>query len=248
VLVLSSAFTVTGLQLGTISPLLFAGTVLLWKLRDRPVAFALLAAPIVASKLFLLPVLAWPLLAHRRRAFVYAALSILALLAAGFALGPFGPVEYGRMLSQLGSHEAGTGFSLAGALINIEVAPSIAQMLAIATGATAIGAAYLLHRRLHDERVLFCGGIVAALLASPVVWSHYFVVLAAPLLLLRIPRRWLLVAALASWAIAPPHGQHLDTDLVGGVASSGTWLLVFAASAAVLGYSVRAARGSVRTA
>ena len=34
-LVLCSAFTITGLQLGALSPLLFAGAVLLWRVRRR---------------------------------------------------------------------------------------------------------------------------------------------------------------------------------------------------------------------
>ena len=37
-LTLGTAFTITGLQLGALSPLLFVGAVLLWQLRDRPLA------------------------------------------------------------------------------------------------------------------------------------------------------------------------------------------------------------------
>src|SRR6202035_1658007 len=66
-LVLCCAFTITGLQLGALSPLLFAGTLLLWRMRDRPRAFVL-AGPIIAAKLFLAPLLLWLLLARRYRA------------------------------------------------------------------------------------------------------------------------------------------------------------------------------------
>ncbi|MCW3019765.1 MAG: hypothetical protein JWN10_2073, partial [Solirubrobacterales bacterium] len=72
ILTLCSAFTITGLQLGSLSPLLFVGAVFLWHLRGRPRAFALLAAPVIACKLFLAPLLLWPLLAHRYRGFAYA--------------------------------------------------------------------------------------------------------------------------------------------------------------------------------
>jgi alpha-1,2-mannosyltransferase len=47
VLVLGTAFTITGLQLGSLSPLLFAGAVFLRRLRDRPLAFGLVAAVVV---------------------------------------------------------------------------------------------------------------------------------------------------------------------------------------------------------
>ena len=87
VLVLSTAFTITGLQLGAISPLLFVGTVFLWKLRDRPLLFGLVAAPVIVSKLFLAPLLIWPLLAKRYRAVAWASSLTFLLLGLGFITG-----------------------------------------------------------------------------------------------------------------------------------------------------------------
>jgi hypothetical protein len=234
VFVMSSAFAVTGLQLGAVSPMLFAGAIFMWKLRDRPALFGLVAGPVVACKLFLLPLLAWPLFARRWHAFAYAGASTLMLLLAGFVVGPFGPVAYVHMLSRLGAHEARAGFGLAGALMNIGVAPATAEATAIATAAAVLAVAAVRELRVRDERVLFSAAIVASLLASPVVWSHYFLLLAAPLLVFRVSRRWLLIAGLASWAVAPPHGQHVDTDAIEGVASSGTWLVVLGAALIVL--------------
>ena len=65
-LVMCSSFAITGLQLGALSPLLCAGAVFLWRLRDRPVGFAVLAAAVVVSKLFLAPLLVWLPLARGR--------------------------------------------------------------------------------------------------------------------------------------------------------------------------------------
>jgi chromate transport protein ChrA len=62
------------------------------------------------------------------------------------------------------------------------------------------------YRRTRDERVLFCAGLVASLLLTPVLWSHYLVVLAAALLAYDASRRWFVLLALTSWAISPPHG------------------------------------------
>jgi hypothetical protein len=228
VLVLCTSFTITGLQLGALSPLLFAGVVLLWRLRDRPVAFGLVAAPIVVAKLFLAPLLLWLVLARRWRAFAWASCATLTLLAAGFAFGPLGPAPYLRILSQLGAHEARAGFGLIGALINLGSTPALADAAAVVIASALFLAAYFHHRRRHDERVLFCAGIVAALLLSPVLWSHYLILLTATLLAFDAPRRWFVVFALASWAIAPPHGVRLDTDLIEGVTSSGIWLAVAA--------------------
>jgi alpha-1,2-mannosyltransferase len=241
-LVLCSCFTITGLQLGALSPLLFAGTVFLWLLRGRPKALGLLAAAVVVSKLFLAPLLIWLLLARRWRAFAYASGFTLALLTAGFLLGPIGVSRYAHILSALGAHEARAGFGLIGALLNAGVAPAAARTTALVLTAAVFAGAYVHHRRAHDERVLFCAGIVGSLLLTPILWSHYLVFLAAPLLALGAARRWFVLLALASWAIAPPHGVHLDTDVIDGVNSSGAWLAVVLVALSMFGSRAQAVR------
>lgn len=233
-LVLCTAFTITGLQLGALSPLLFAGTVFLWRLRERPVALAPLAAPVLASKLFLLPLLAWLLLARRYRAFAWASAFTLALLASSFVLGPLDPRQYLQLLSQLGAHEARSGFGLIGALMNAGVAWTAAQPSAAAL-ALALGAAgYLQYRRTRDERVLFCAGIVVSLVLTPVLWSHYLVLLPAALLVLGARRRWLIVVVLGSWTIAPPHGVPDPRSIQAGAGCALAALLLFLGCSALV--------------
>lgn len=203
-LVLCTAFTVTGLQLGALSPLLFAGALFMWRLRDRPVAFALVAAVVVASKLFLAPLLLWPLAMRRYRAFGWACCATLLVLGVGFALGPIGPGTYLRLLSALGSHESRSGFGLVGALRNyLGFGAGVAQAVAFVVAAGVLAVGYVRCR--GSDRALFSVSLVAALIATPVLWSHYLVLVCAILLLLDVSRRWLLVLAVASWAIAPPH-------------------------------------------
>jgi len=198
VLVLATSFTLTGLQLGTLSPLLFAGAVFLWRLRDRPVAFGLLAGPVVASKLFLVPLLAWPLLARRHRAFAWASGCTTVLLAWGFALGPLGPSAYARLLSVLGAHEAKSGFGLTGAFMTAGFGPALSEAAAAIFAAAVLVAVYLRFRQTREEAVLFCGAVVASLIATPVLWSHYLALPAAALLAAGAPRRWFLLLALGS--------------------------------------------------
>ena len=223
ILTLCTAFTITGLQLGALSPLLFVGAVFLWRLRDRPVAFALLAAPVIASKLFLAPLLVWLLLARRYRAFAYASASTLALLALSFALGPIGPAPYLQMLSQLGAHEAPSGFSLVGALINAHLDPHAAQAVAAAVALALLAAAYLRFRATHNERVIFCAAIAASLIVTPVLWSHYLILLCAMLLVLAARRRWFVTLLIVSWVISPPHGVSLRRDVIDHIASPRVW-------------------------
>ncbi len=239
-LTLGTAFTITGLQLGALSPLLFVGVVLLWRLREHPLALALLAAPVIASKLFIAPLLLWLLLARRYRAFAYASAATLALLALSFALGPIGPAPYTRMLSQLGTHEAQAGFGLIGALMSARFEPAAAQGTALAIALALFAAAYLRFRRTRDERVLFCAGIAASLILTPVLWSHYLILLSAILLTLGAPRRWFVILMFGSWAISPPHGLDLNSDVIEHITSSGTWPAVATALALLAYASIRA--------
>lgn len=235
-LVLCTSFTITGLQLGAISPLLLGGVVLLWRARGDPLVTAAVAAPLVISKLFLAPMLAWLILARRWRGFAYASLGSALLLALGFALGPLGPLGYLRLLSQLARHEAGAGFGLTGLLMHTGLAAPAAEAAAAAAAASLLAASFARWRRHRDERVLFCGCIVACLFITPVLWSHYLVLLAAPLLVLEAPRRWFVALALLSWLIAPPHGVHgLDLNHVAPLVPG--WLALLAALS-VFGASV----------
>jgi uncharacterized protein (TIGR03382 family) len=229
-LVLGAAFTITGLQLGALSPLLFAGALFLWLLRDRPLAFALLAAPVIAVKLFLAPLLLWPLLARRRRAFVYACGATLALLGVSFVVGPISISGYVHLLSRLSGHEAQSGFSLIGALMSAGLPSGAADGVAAACALAVVGLSWLQWRRKGSEAILFCGALASSLILTPVLWSHYLVLLFAGAFALQLPRRWVVVLALASWAIAPPHGVHPDMDVIAGVTSSTTWLLVLVAA------------------
>ena len=238
-LTLCTAFTITGLQLGALSPLLFVGAVFLWRLRERPLAFALLAAPVIACKLFLAPLLVWPLLARRYRAFAYASASTLALLTLSFTLGPIGLGAYLHILSQLGIHEATAGFGLIGALMSARLTAQAAQATAIAVAVAVFVAAHGHFRRSGDERVYFCAGIAASLILTPVLWSHYLILLSAILLILGARRRWFVMLLLTSWAISPPHGIDLNTDVIRHITSSGAWPAVGVALSLILWASMR---------
>ncbi len=206
-LVLATAFTITGLQLGALSPLLLAGVVVLWALRDRPLAFGVCAAAVVASKLFLAPILLWPLLAGRRRAFAWAFVLTVAVIGLGFLLGPLGPIGYLHLLVALARHESKTGFSVMGALKStFKLASLPAEAIAAGLATVMLAGSQLLFRRTRREQALFSGGVLASLAATPILWSHYLALLIAILIVCGARRRWFLALVLASWVIAPPHG------------------------------------------
>lgn len=108
--------------------------------------------------------------------------------------------------------------------MNAHLGSGVAQAAAVAVALVLFAAAHLHFRRTHDERVSFCAGIVAALILTPVLWSHYLILLCAILLVLGARRRWFVMLALASWVISPPHGVYLGRDAIEVIASPAVWL------------------------
>jgi hypothetical protein len=79
-----------------------------------------------------------------------------------------------------------------------------------------LAGAWWCYRRGHDERVLYAAAIGVGLVASPIVWAHYLVLLAAPLLVLGARRAALVWFAATGWLLVLPHHalERLAPDLV----------------------------------
>jgi hypothetical protein len=224
-LVLIASCTITGLQMGTLNALMFAGLAALWRLRDRPVLAGPLAALLIYSKLFLVPLPLWLLLTGRLRAAAATGGALAALFGIGQLLSPVGLTTYSGMLDALARAEAPDGLSLTGLLMNAGLGLGAATWVARALAATSLAGCWLAVRRRAPSRpaprsprvgevsaagsdgLLFTAAVAAALLASPIVWSHYLLLLAVPLLVLEGGERIgaLAVATAVSWLLVTPH-------------------------------------------
>lgn len=224
-LVLLASCTITGLQMGTLNALMFAGLAALWRLRDRPVLAGLLAALLIYSKLFLVPLPLWLLLTGRLRATATTGAALAALFGIGQLLSPVGLTTYSGMLDMLARAEAPDGLSLTGLLMNTGLGLGAATWVARVLAATLLAGCGLAVRSRGPRRpaerspragavtgagsdgLLFSAAVAAALLASPIVWSHYLLLLAVPLLVLEGGERIgaLAVATAISWLLVTPH-------------------------------------------
>ena len=226
-LVLVMSTTIVGLQMGTLNALLFCGVAALWRFRDRPWIAAAVLTALTVSKLFLAPLWLWLLFTRRTRAAGLAAAGIGAVLGLGWLTGPLGPSSYGSLLSLLGTHEAAAGLSPTGLLINLGLGAALAQNIArLAAAALILAAAVRARagadraRAGADERVLMAACLVAALVASPVVWNHYLILLVVPLLIgartEESQRLVVVLAAACSWLIVTPHATDALRASIGG--------------------------------
>jgi hypothetical protein len=184
-LALLSASVVAAWQTANLSLLIALGIAVIWRRRDHPLVAGVLLAVLISLKPFVWP-LAIFLLATRR----YAALAYA--VAAGLVINLFAWGIVG--FNQIGSYESLTravtnvmyrrGYTITALMLKLGAAHAIADITGIALAVLAIAAClYAGHR--HDDRAALTLGVVACLLATPVLWVHYFVLLLVPLALAR---------------------------------------------------------------
>jgi hypothetical protein len=200
-LVLLSLPVAQGVEFGNISLLLVLFVAAAWRWRDRPTRCGLALSAAIALKLFLAPLVLWLVAARRFKAAVLAAGGSFALVLGSWALIGFaGLGGYARLLrldTQLYSSQSKSLYEFVVALGRtpmLALATAIAAALFVA--AFAVGAA-----RRGDEQAAFTLAATTTLLASPLVWPHYYTVMAVPAAVRRrsLGLVWLLFPAL--WAV-----------------------------------------------
>ncbi len=172
------------IRLGAITPLLALGLALVWRWRGQ-VRAAIPFGLIVMAKLFLWPLGVWLLATGRlRAAWRGAALAIGASALGWAAIGFAGLADYPRLLSVLAEEEQHRGYSPVAAGMALGLDATLARAAAVALGAGLVALCWREGRRGFDERSLALA-LAAALVLSPIVWLHYFVLLLVPIALAR---------------------------------------------------------------
>lgn len=205
----ASMATLGALRLGTFTCLLLLGLALAWRFRDRPLVVAAVVAVVVSLKLFLWPLLAWLLLTRRLRA------TALALVFAGLltlgswaVIGFAGLTGYPHLLSSLAASVQGKGWSMVALALSLGLSAAMGKVMALALS----GGLFAIALRASPGRrdvALFAVAIAAALLLSPIVWLHYFLLLAAPLAIAspRFAPAWLLPLLFWIWPFQETGGD-----------------------------------------
>ncbi len=214
-LVLACSTTIIGLQMGTVNAFLLLGLAMAWYWRgSHPVLSGLVLGLAAAAKLFLLPVLIWPVLRRRYTTAVAAGGTVAALIGAGGLLGTENPARYLHLLSQLQADEQVSSWSLSSLFQSLSLPRTAASAAAVAVVAACL---LLLWRRRTGvgDGPLLGAIVVCSLLMSPIVWSSYLLLLAVPLLLLTSEDDVLALAAVASWLIVTPDAASWGRVAVG---------------------------------
>lgn len=161
---------------GALSVLIMLVTAAAWRWRNSPSAVGCLVALAISAKLFCWPLAGWLVLTGRLRAAAVAAVAGVLVIAGSWAvIGFAGLHEYPRLLSWVTATEAPDSYSLA-ALLHWAGVPLAAGELIGMVAAVAV----LLAAARSRNQVAFLGAVAGTLLASPIVWAHYFTLLLIP--------------------------------------------------------------------
>jgi alpha-1,2-mannosyltransferase len=198
-LVFFSAPVVVGWQTANLSLLLCLGLAGLWRWRDRPAVAGAILALLVSVKIFLWPLGLWLLATRRYAGFGYALVSGVAMNALAWTVLGWDQLgRYNDLVAVLAKHQEGRGYSPIAIALHHGADRFWAYGLGLTLAAVAAFGCLAIARRGREAAALaLC--VAAGLLATPVVWPHYFVLLIVPLALARPRLGWIWAAPLAMW-------------------------------------------------
>jgi alpha-1,2-mannosyltransferase len=192
-LLLSSPLLAT-LALGQVYPLLALGLVTTWVAdrRDREEVSGAVLGLVVAFKPTLLPVLLWPLVRRRWRAVVAALIAGAGATLVGIiVLGRETTLDYAEVLSEQPVSAYWDNASLPSAAVRLFTENPYAQNVATLPWMVSVGFALAIiaivvtaMRVRHGPEVGLWALVAASLLASPIAWHNYLVLLGPGVLLL----------------------------------------------------------------
>ena len=171
----------TSISTGTLSGVVALAAACVWRLRDRPWAAPVALGTAIALKILLWPLLVWLVLTRRIRVAAASVATTALLLAVASA------IVGGAALSSFdgsGHYALQTGrssYSAYALLRAFGLSQSLASLIPLAAG----GLLLLASSRIRDERHSFTIAVTAVLVATPVVWIHYLVLLFVPIAIYR---------------------------------------------------------------
>jgi hypothetical protein len=191
--------------LGALSSAMLLGAAAAWRYRDRRYVAALVTALTAVAKLFAWPLVAWLVATRRLRTAAMTVALVLVLVVGGWAaIGLADLTGYPHLLRVLSRVESVQSYSLVGLLrLHGGSATAVTAVLGVAVLIGVFAAA----RGPEGDRRSFSVAVAGALLATPVLWLHYLVLLYVPIALARPRLSALWFAPLAFWVTPLAHSD-----------------------------------------
>jgi len=224
----------SAIQTGTVTILLALGAALAWRYRDRAVAASFSVGLTLAVKTILWPLVVW--LAATRRvgtALASCAVGIAAVVLPWAAIGFAGFTGYPDLLRHLEDAVGDDSYTAYIVLLDAGAPSEIARAAWLGVGVVLLAAVVVTGRR-GDERSAFVLAVAAALALTPIVWLHYFALLAV-VVALATPRLGIAWFVPIAMVLTPGSGHPSPFET--------SWTL--AVAAVTIALSLRATTGAV---
>lgn len=182
-------------------PLMFLAA-LVWRYRDRPWVAGLLAAVAISMKPFVWPLALWLLATRRFRAAAWALVGGLVFNLVAWYIVGFNEIStYVHMSREDADALWRGGYGVPALAHHLGLGRGAGDLLLI-LGAAVLGVVTLYQGLIrHDQRGAYVVAVALMLVASPLVWIHYFVLLAVPLALSRPRFAPLWAVPIAMWLL-----------------------------------------------
>jgi hypothetical protein len=197
---------VSGWQTANVTLLIVLGLAVVWRVRDRPVALGVALVLIVSLKPFMWPIGIWLLASRRDRALGLAVGAALALNA--LAWGPLGIGSlhsYSALLGAVTRVEENGAYTPMALFTQLGAGHAAALALGVVIAVAAVLGCIAYARRGDDPRALLMA-VATSLLASPLVWRHYFALLIVPIAIMtpRLSAAWLVPLLMYACPVTDP--------------------------------------------
>jgi Glycosyltransferase family 87 len=218
----------SGWQTGNVTLPLMLLVALAWRHRDRPLVAGLITAVAISIKPFVWPLALWLLATRRFRASAWSVVLGLAINVAAWGIVGFGEIHrYLQLSGQVTDALWRGGYSMLAVAHHLGFGRGVGEGLLLLVSA-AVGLAVIYKGFVkRDERAALTLAVLLMLVASPLVWSHYFALLLVPVALSRPRLSPLWAVPVLMWPMPP------STAVVGWQAAL-AWILAGACFVVVL--------------
>jgi hypothetical protein len=209
---LVSAPAFNSLGVGALTAYLLLGTALAWRYRDNTAMAAVATAFTAVLKLFLWPIAVWLVATRRWRASMACAGIAVVLLLGGWAVIGFGGLHsYPKLVHVLEQVEGPVSYSVV-ALLGLQGAAQTAATLVLSLA--AVGAIWAVAGGTDGDRRALAVAVVASLVATPLLWLHYLLLIYVPIALYRPRLSGIWFVPLVLWATPTTHSHGVRWQIV----------------------------------
>ena len=182
-------------------------TALAWRYRDRPWIAGLVTVAAISLKPFVWPLALWLLATRRWRAAGFALIWGLALNLFAWGVVGFNEIHtYLRLSGKVTDALWHGGYSMLAVAHHLGFGRGAADvLLLVVAAAVSLAVIYVGFFRRHEREAMVLA-ILLMLVASPLVWSHYFTLLLVPLALTRPRLTAIWAAPILIWLCPPRTG------------------------------------------